>query len=526
MRFNIIPMPLKAEFTKGACAPKAARCEYLGENIPSALSDLDAFFEKIKLENDGTLKLTLTKSKKLSEEGYELRIDKDAEIAASSAVGFFYGVQTLKQLIMDFWVKQDAPIPALTIYDAPKYQYRGFMLDVSRHFFDSDTVINLLDVLALHKINKFHFHITDDQGWRLEIKSYPHLTEKGAYRAETAGDKTPHGGFYTQEEMKRIVAYASDKHIEVIPEIDLPGHFTAAIAAYPELSCSSKPIEVATTFGIKPDIACAGKEETYTFFFKVIDELSEIFPSRFIHIGGDEAPKANWESCEACRAMMNTQGIASAEKLQGYMVNKIAEYIKGKDKTAIVWNESLNSGILDKDVICQYWSDGKEPLRVLKGLKEGRKTIISKFTPYYLDYPYGMHSLKAVYNFEPRIAGAEGFEDSIIGIESPLWTEYVKDKEKIDYQVFPRLTALSERAWSDSPTLDYADFEARLKEFYPLYSLYRIAAAPLKEVNPNKLKGIVQIIKFFTKAINRESVKAFFGSYKAARSVKAGRDGE
>ncbi len=526
MRFNIIPAPLKAESTEGVAAPQAGRFEFSGEKVSSLSSDFGAFFEKTKASGDGKLIIRLTESASLPPEGYELKINGGAEIKASSPEGYFYGVQTLKQLIMDFWVKQSAPIPPLTVFDAPRYAYRGFMLDVSRHFFGADTVINLLDALALHKINKFHFHITDDQGWRLEVKSYPLLTEKGGNRRETTGDNTPHGGFYTQEEMKRIVAYASSKHIEIIPEIDLPGHFTAAIAAYPELSCAGKPIEVATSFGIKPDIACAGKENTYSFFFKVIDELSEIFPSRFIHIGGDEAPKASWESCEACRAKMEEQGITSAEKLQGYMVNRIAEYIESKGKQAIVWNESLNSGILKKEVICQYWSDGKEPLRVLKGLKEGRKTIISKFTPYYLDYPYGMHSLKAVYGFEPRLAGAEGFENNIIGVESPLWTEYVKDKRRIDYQVFPRLTALSESAWSDKSALNYDDFETRLKEFYAFYPLYDITPAPLKAVNPSKIKGIMQIVRFFAKAINRESLKAFFSSYKASKSVKSGRDEE
>lgn len=527
MRLNIIPAPKKTEREEGRGAGIADSFDFTGEKVPSAISDFGEFFDKaVKKAGAGKLVINLIKNEKLPSEGYDLRINGGAEITACSAEGFFYGIQTLKQLIMDYWVNQNIPIPAMLVSDAPKYPYRGFMLDVSRHFFGVDIVINLLDILALHKINKFHFHITDDQGWRLEIKSYPLLTEKGAFRAETTGDKTPHGGFYTQDEMKRIVRYASSKHIEVIPEIDLPGHFTAAIAAYPELSCTGEPIKVATSFGIKPDIACAGKEQVYTFFRSVIDELSDIFPSKYIHIGGDEAPKERWENCEACRAVMEKEALKNAEKLQGFMVNRIVEYIESKGKEAIVWNESLNSCMLKKGVICQYWSDGKEPLRVLKGIKEGRKTIISKFTPYYLDYPYGMHSLKAVYGFNPHLEGTEGFENNIIGVESPLWTEYVEDKARIDYQVFPRLTALAETAWSDKADSDYEDFESRLKVFYPLYTVYNITPAALKEVNPNKIKGIIQIIRFFARAINRESIKTFFSSYKAAKSVKAGRDEE
>lgn len=528
MLFNIIPEPTLITQHTGKSIDLCGNIVFKNKKALTSQEELKVFFDKvINAQNkaDKNLIIEFIESDKLPEEGYTLLIDGSVIIKASSESGFFYGIQTLKQLIHQYWIINSSPIPSVSIDDKPNYPYRGYMLDVSRHFFDVDTIINLLDVLAFHKINKFHFHITDDQGWRLEIKQYPKLTEHGAYRKHTTGDGKPHGGYYTQEEMKKIVEHAISKHIEVIPEIDLPGHFTAAISAYPELSCSGKAIEVATSFGIKTDIACAGKEETYKFFQNIIDELTEIFPSKYIHIGGDEAPKNEWESCKYCQEMIAKYELKNAEKLQGYMVNRIADYIESKGKSAIVWNESLNSGILKDSVICQYWSDGKEPLRVLNGISEGRKTIISKFTPYYLDYPYGMHSLKAVYSFAPELKGAQN-KNSIIGMESPLWTEYVETKKQIDYQTFPRLTAVAEIAWSSPEHRDYDKFITKLKEIYPMYNIYGVLPAPLSQVNPNKIKGVFQIIRFFTKAITWESIKAFLNSYKAAKKVKSGRDSD
>ncbi|NCA66546.1 MAG: beta-N-acetylhexosaminidase [Clostridia bacterium] len=529
MQYNIIPVPYSISRYQGKGAEPCAGYSFAGEEDINCETDLKDFFCRVfknesAVNKDKKLDIILELSDMSGDEAYRIAVDGAVTINARSSKGFFYAVQTLKQLILEFWLRQNTAIPSIVIEDKPLYLYRGYMLDVSRHFFDADTVIELLSVLALHKINKFHFHITDDQGWRVEIKQYPRLTEIGATRKGTLGNKIPHGGYYTQEDIKKIVAYASSKHIEVIPEIDLPGHFTAAIAAYPELSCEGKAVEVATSFGIKHDIACCGKESTFTFFEKVIDEITEIFPSSYIHIGGDEAPKDRWEECPACREKMQKLNLNSVEKLQGHMVNRIAEYIESKGRKAIVWNESLNSGILNDSIICQYWSDGKEPLRVLNGINSGRNTIISKFTPYYFDYPHGMHSLKAIYTFEPELKGAEGNESNIIGIEGHLWTEYVETKAQINYQTFPRLTALSEIAWSSKAQRNYDDFEERLKEFYPIYELYGITPTPIADVNPGKIAGTIQIIKFFKNAITRESIKSFFSSYKANKKVKSTRN--
>lgn len=521
---NIIPKPNSVTHIKGKKVKIAKSFIFNGDLSANLETDFASFFDKTAINCDNTEALTITLQKvaDLHEEEYSLTADDSVTITATCDKGLFYGLQTLKQLIFDYWVTKNTDIPSMVILDKAYYPYRGYMLDVSRHFFSVEDVINLIDILAMHKINKLHMHVTDDQGWRVEIKSYPLLTKIGSYRKHTLGDGIEYGGFFTQNDISKIVEYANSKFIEVIPEIDLPGHFTAAIASYPELSCKNQKIEVATSFGIKTDIACAGKEEVYTFFEKVIDEMAALFNSEFIHIGGDEAPKNMWEECDACQAMIKAQGLNSVEELQGYMVNRIASYIESKGKSAIVWNESLNSGILKESVICQYWSDGKEPKRVLKGINSGRLTIISKFSPYYLDYPFGMHSLKSIYSFNPELNGAERLEN-IMGIESPLWTEYVKDKAKIDYQTFPRLTAMSEIAWSLPKNRDYEDFEIRLKAFYPLYSFFNVTPAPLSVVNPNKIQGIGQIIKFLKGALTKESVKAFFSSYKAAKKVKSTR---
>ncbi len=525
---NIIPMPCSVNLIEGKSIAKTLSYKFLKEQSLSAQADFEMFFEKIKkdieiTDTQQTLEIEWQKDAKMQKEAYELIIDEKITITAASDSGFFYGIQTLKQIIYQYWIKKKLDLPPIAINDKPSYKYRGYMLDVVRHFFSVADVKNILDILAVHKINKLHLHLTDDQGWRIEIKKYPLLTQVGAYRSGTLGDGVAYGGYYTQEDIAEIVNYAKQKCIEVIPEIDLPGHFTAAIASYPELSCTAQKIEVATSFGIKSDIACGGKDIVYKFFEEVIEEIIPLFNSDYIHIGGDEAPKSYWESCKDCQKKIKENNLSTTEELQGYMVNHIAAFIESKNKTAIVWNESLNSGMLRESVVCQYWSDGKMPLRVLKGINSGRKTIISKFSPYYLDYPFAMHSLKSVYTFEPELKNASNIE-SIWGIESPLWTEYVVDKSQVDYLTFPRLTAVAEIAWSAKIYRDYKDFELRLKEFYPLYAVYGIVPAPLKVVNPNFLQRIAQMLKFLKPMLKRESIKAMLHSSKAAKQVKSTRN--
>ncbi|MDD4839582.1 MAG: beta-N-acetylhexosaminidase [Clostridia bacterium] len=474
----------------------------------------------------------------LGDEDYRLSVGESVEIAASSQRGFLHGLATLKQLIFENlnddktkYAKNESislknknrsenspsvisKIPYCIIEDSPRFAYRGYMLDVSRHFFGVSTIKKILDALWLLKLNVFHLHLCDNQGFRLEIESLPKLHEIGSVRKQTRGDGVELKGFYTKSEIAEIIKYADERGIEVIPEIDMPGHTIAMLAAYPELSCTEKPIEVAERFGIVREILCAGKESVFEFLFKLLDEVAKLFPSKYIHIGGDEAPKYQWEECAACRNAVKKNGLRDMEDLQGYFTNRIIDHLKTLGKTAIVWNESLNSGILDESAVCQYWQDGKVPERVFAAADRGRKTIISKFSPYYLDYPYGMFSLKKTYLFEPLMDGmsTQGAKN-IWGIESPLWTEYVPDEEKLFYQTFPRLIAVAESAWTKCEK-DFDDFKMRLPLMQRMLDEISVAGASINESLPNPMKGMLKVAKFVVNAVDKEMIKSAINAKK------------
>lgn len=435
----------------------------------------------------------------LGDEGYLLEISENGIIiSAKNERGVFYGIQSLIQLVFEYAdAAGTAKIPCMTIKDKPRFGYRSFMFDCCRHFFGVEVVKQLLDVCALHKLNVFHWHLTEDQGWRIEIDKYPKLTEIGSMRSETRGDKTPHGGYFTKNDIKEIVRYAADRFIEVIPEIDLPGHMRAAIAAYPELGCKNEQTEVATHFGIHTEILCGGRESTYTFIYDVLDELAELFPSKYVHLGGDEAPKIVWRKCSDCLQKVKDEGLASIEQLQGYLTNKAVNHLKSLGKIAICWNESLHSGMLDESATVQYWMGPKGGAEVIEAANKGRKIVISKFKPYYLDYPYGMTRLSATYKFEPVLKGinADG-EKNILGVEAPLWTEYVAELKDIEYQAFPRLTAVAETAWTAAENKNYKCFLLRLQSVKGLLKRYGFNVVSEKESNPNPVKGTLKLMKF------------------------------
>ena len=482
----------------------------------------------LRTSAEGNIIFTLDTSleQALGDEGYAVAITGESiTIQAAAPTGIFYGIQTLKQIIVMHYTLETVLIPPMEIKDRPLYRYRGYMLDVCRHFFPVEYILKTIDVLALHKINILHLHLTDDQGWRIQIKAYPRLTTIGGRRKQTVQDGKWHGGYYTKEDIQRIVSYCHQKHITVIPEIDMPGHSMAAIASYPHLSCRGENIEVPEFFGIKADILCAGKESTYQFIYAVLDEVAEMFPGPYVHLGGDEAPKDRWEECPHCRKMLNNNHLARMEQLQGLFMNRITAYLKEKGKRAICWNESLYSGMLDDSVICQYWQDGKEATNVREALKKGRPVIVSKFRPYYLDYPHAMHSLKGVYTFAPEINGT-GEDGSILGMEAPLWTEYVADPVRAEYMTYPRLGAMAETGWSDRRHRDYDDFVKRLPTYLKLLDIYHVKYADLKDANPGPLKGIGQMLDFikrmslFNRANWRNQRESMRANKKIAKSRK------
>jgi len=434
----------------------------------------------------------------MQKEEYALVIDQNEGviICASEAAGAWWALQTLTQVILQ---NEDGfNLPCITVKDSPKFSYRGAMLDCSRHFYTVQEVKTYIDMIALHKLNTFHWHLTDDQGWRIEIKKYPMLTKVGSTRAQTAVghhgeaekkyDGTPHSGFYTQEEIKDIVKYAAKRQITIIPEIEMPGHSLAALASYPELGCRGEAYAVSPDWGIFEDVYCLGKEHTYEFLQDVLDEVCKLFPSEYVHIGGDEAPRARWEVCPLCQAKMKAEGLENEAQLQGYLVNKIEKYLNAKGRKLIGWDEILDCGISQTATVMSW----RGPKGGIAAAKRGNNVVMTPNTSFYLDYyqtsdpkangePLGIGGclpLKKCYAFEPYDQLTEDESSHIVGIQANLWCEYVAKFDHVQHMVLPRFTALSEIAWTGKKTA-YYDFLYRVwSGMLPAYRFYGYKYAP------------------------------------------------
>jgi hexosaminidase len=436
----------------------------------------------------------------LGNEGYVLEITPTAiALRAYATAGLFYGVQSLRQLVLDAKLNQTTKLPCLTVRDLPRFSWRGFMFDVGRHYHPVETIKKVLDILAILKMNVFHWHLTEDQGWRIEIKKYPKLTEVGSKRADTkigrrGGKKyrgAPHSGFYTQDEVREIVTYASKRFIQVVPELEIPGHCSAAIAAYPELSCTGDPIEVKINFGIYSDIYCAGKDGTIEFLQDVLDEFIDLFPSGIVHIGGDEAPKKRWKKCPHCQERMKSQGLKNEHELQVYFTNQIGEYLKSKGKRIMGWNQILGEG-LDTDSIAQWWAG--TPKTKMEYLRKGVDFVMSPPAHTYVDYNYFMTPMRQCYNWDPLPKKLEAeYHQHVLGPETPIWTEWVPDESRLGWQVFPRLFATAEVGWTAADAKDYADFKQRVPTLLAYLDLLGMPYAALDEVDPNNFKRFAKI---------------------------------
>lgn len=431
------------------------------------------------------------------DETYILKITPTGVTLASAAEeGLFRGRQTLRQLA---FLAHDGKLACCRIEDSPRYRYRSFMLDSARHMPSVRQIKKMIDAAALFKFNVFHWHISDDQGFRFESKKYPLLNEIGSYRKSSDFGKKHvngrYGGFYTREEMSDVIKYCRDRFITVIPEIDMPGHVSSLIASYPYLSCEEKPIDVVTKQGIFPDILCAGKVTTYSFVKDLLDEVCEVFDGEYIHIGGDEAPKTKWRRCPYCRAKIAKEGLKNEEELQGFFVNEISEYLKLKGKKVICWNESLKSGIVG-GITAQMWMD-RDDLCV-KYANAGGDVIISDFYHYYLDYPYGMTPLDKVYNYKPESnkLNAVG-RGHIIGVETPLWSEYIDNDKQMEFMFFPRMTAVAESGWTAEANKNCADYKLRLSKIIPMLKKMGIEPADESLWNVPFYKRIHDIGKHF-----------------------------
>ena len=404
---------------------------------------LEAFAARVGRPVGGTAWLHLLKNAALPEEGYRLTVSENGVTAeASTERGIVWALTTLASL------SDGGRIPCCTIADAPVHEHRGLSLDCVRHFFPAEEVKKIIEEISLAKMNVLHWHLSDDQGWRIESRKFPKLNEVSPQ-------------FYTQDEIRQIAEFARVRGVEIVPEIDMPGHTSGLLAAYPQYSCSGRAVTLATAGGIYPVILCAGREETFAFAEELLDEILPLFPGKRFHIGGDEAPKSEWKKCPLCRARMEEQGIDAIEDLQGYFTSRVIGILKKHGKTPVCWNETLLASNVPADIQVQYWTlQHRIPMQ--RFAENGGKWIYSDMFELYLDYPYSMTSLKKIYETEPHL-GKTSFADDpgLLGMEACIWAEHIDSPERLEELLFPRVLAVAELNWSGRR--DYGDLKTRLR---------------------------------------------------------------
>lgn len=463
--------------------------------LPSAVLEKSAKKADVKLSVD----------KSLAEEQYRLTIDpKDRiVITGGSAKGVWWGLQSLSQILIDSASKAEGgqlKLAGLEIEDWPEFAYRGAMLDCCRHFIPFEDVKKYIDIMAYHKLNTFHWHLTEDQGWRIEIKKYPLLTEIGSKREDTlvnhlrekeenrVYDGHPHSGFYTQEQARELVAYAAARQITVIPEIEMPGHAEAALASYPYLGCRQTGYVTLPVWGVIPEVFCMGRETTFKFFEDVLDEICEIFPGEYIHIGGDECPRDRWKECPDCQRRMKEEGLTEVGQLQGYQLKRVEKYLNAKGRHIIGWDEILESGATPTATVMSW----RGPQGGVKAAKMGNKVVMAPNNYFYLDYyqtadpeankePLGIGgyvSLEKCWSFDPFDQLTEKEKSYIYGIQANTWTEYMRGIDRVQFMDLPRFCALSAVSWhKDAQT--YPEFLAKVKDsMLKLYQYYGLIYAP------------------------------------------------
>ena len=502
--FNIIPRPQQVNVSNDAPFTLSAKTVIsLGTNSQDMKRNanmLASYIEQAtgirpavgKSKNGTAIVLTIDKTI-ANAEGYKLDADaKQIRIAGASAAGVFYGIQTLrKSLPLVNGKASKVSIPAVHIADAPRFAYRGTHLDVSRHFVTADSVRQFIDMLALHNINRFHWHLTDDQGWRIEIKKYPLLTQIGSKRAQTVighnsgkYDGKPYSGFYTQKQIRDIVKYAADRYITIVPEIDLPGHMQAALAAYPDMGCTGGPYEVWQKWGVSDNVLCAGNNKTLTFIDNVLKEITKLFPSKYIHVGGDECPKTQWQKCPKCQARIKAlnleakDGHSAEERLQSYIITHASNYLKSLGRNTIGWDEILEGGLAEGATVMSWRGESGG----IAAAKQHHDVVMTPNSYLYFDYYQSLDKaneplaiggylpLETVYSYEPMPKELTADEARhIIGVQANIWTEYMPTFKQMQYMALPRLAALSEVQWSQPALKDYNSFTNRLTEFTHLY---------------------------------------------------------
>jgi len=510
---SIIPQPVSVQVNKGVFTISAntmvVGVDREDKKAAVFLTDYIQNIYGVKLKtgaanSDNYIRLTTKKTTKAgATDAYTLQVQpKGVTISGNTYAATFYGIQSLIQLL-PVTKTSSLVVPAVSIADSPRFAYRGMHLDVGRHFFPVSFVKKYIDYIALHKMNYFHWHLTEDQGWRIEIKKYPKLTEVGSCRngtiighhPGTGNDSLPYCGFYTQEEIKDVVKYATDRHITVVPEIEMPGHAEAALTSYPWLGCpGTGPYKVEETWGVFDDVYCAGKDSTFQFLQNVLDEVLTLFPSKYIHIGGDESPKTNWKVCPLCQARIKKEGLKDEHELQSYFVQRMEKYLNSKGRKIIGWDEILEGGLAPNATVMSW--RGEEG--GIAAAKQGHDVIMTPGGWVYFDHSQvekddsltigGYTSVEKVYSYNPIPKELEGDQQNhILGAQANLWTEYINYPSKVEYQIFPRMSALSEVLWSPQEQRKWSDFEPRLKDQFKRYDLWKVnySSAVLKsKTNP------------------------------------------
>ena len=436
----------------------------------------------IELSEENPAFLTASRSEALPPEAYRLRVAKEhIEIEAADEQGLCWALVTLAALT------EDGQTPVCDIEDEPLFVYRGFMMDSVRNFFPVSTIKTLIELTSMVKMNVFHWHLTDDQGWRVESKRFPLLQEQNLVAGE----------YYTQDEIRDVIEFARLRGVDVIPEFDVPGHATAIMAAYPELSCSGKPVKVAPHAGIRRVILCGGKDSVFDLLFPLLEEMAELFPSRYVHLGGDEAPKDEWSNCPHCRRRVEEEGLADFEALQGWFTARLAAHLRGFGKQIICWNESLLSERLPEeveDLTIQYWAEARKVGPARRFWKQGGSMIFSDEFGTYLDLPHGATTMKKVYNYKPAVIGFKGKDLPALGIEAAQWTEFISTEEKLGLLTFPRVYASAEAAWTQHERKEYKDFLRRLDLWLAKYP--GMGFTPPEKADPNLIERYKENIAF------------------------------
>lgn len=495
---NLIPKPQRYDKKDGYCKIDNLLVYYVDEKI-AELKDTICSILRIGLKRELEFKkgnIDFIYNPSVKDEGYILDVLEDSIVVqASSSTGALWAAQTIR-IIGEFDLEEPL-LECCHIEDYPEFSWRGLLYDESRHFYGKEATKKLLDMMSLHKLNVLHWHLTDDQGWRIEIKKYPLLTQIGSKRKATHingwrsidVDPTPYEGFYTQEDIKEIIEYAKSRGIMIVPEIDMPGHFSAAIAAYKDLACREMDCEVPWWFGGSIAFAehikyanrpaCVSKEKTLNFIHDVLDEVCELFPAPYYHVGGDEAVMNEWKTCPDCQKKMKEKGFKDVKQLQCDFINGIQKYVATKNKRLIGWNESLKGDALDNSVLVQYWTFQKDG-KVNDHLRKGGDVILSKHQFFYFDMPYSQYQLKNTYNFTPKAVGVQDeYLKQVKGVEGAMWTEWLPDVYKFEFHLYPRMEALAEVAWNQNGK-NYQEFMARLEQFKSILDKNKINYAENK----------------------------------------------